>query len=493
MAISRRNLLTTAAASAVVAGGLIPGIKAKAQPLPGWTSLVRRDVNTLAPDDPLITSYRYAVGQMRALPAANPLSWDHQAQIHADYCPHGNWFFLPWHRAYLHQFEEIIRVISGNNFFTLPYWDWTRNPQIPPAFWGAGNPLSHSRNADQATNMPSEFTGAPVISRVMENTDFESFGSYKSSSPYNGTGGGYAELEGTPHNRVHSLIGGDMVTLFSPRDPIFWLHHCNIDRIWASWTFAGNTNTGDPDLADYVFVASQPSRSGTVNPSQFVDRNGNARVYRIRDVYVTGAMGYVYDRYEDAPQTSFAVAARSRAERRVSRSSVDAPLKKTASAGAALSTSLVVQKEQTEEVAATGRARQLSRIQSAPVRALPEIETATLKVFGLKGPEDPATSIRVFLNCDYLTVDTPINDPHYVASAAFFLARSDGTDAADDHQEHRVPAYVFDLTETIDALKRAGRDLGGNLTPQIIALNPDGSGAELEIDGKLEITFETAG
>lgn len=490
MTISRRTLLTTAAATAVVATSLVSRQTANAQSTDGSTHLVRRDVSTLAPDDPVIMNYREAVGQMRALPTSNPLSWEHQATIHFNYCPHGNWFFVPWHRAFIHQFEGIIRKLSGNNDFTLPYWDWTRNPQIPPAFWGTGNPLNHPRSANQTTSMPAEFVGEPVIKEIMEKTGFQQFASFKSSAPYNGTGGGTAQFEGMPHNNVHVTIGQDMVTFMSPRDPIFWLHHCNIDRIWASWNAAGNPNTNDPDLADFVFSASQADRSGMVNPSQFVDPDGNAKEYKVRDMYATGPMGYEYDRLEDAPQTSFIVAARSLAVRNVSRSTVEVALKRTASAGVALSTNLVVTQAQTDAVAVAGRAKHLSRFQSAVVSSLPRIATASLTVRGLKAPKDTATAVRVFLNCDYLTLDTPINDPHYVASAAFFLTGGHGDGG--NRNDHGA-TFVFDLTETIDALQRVGKDLRGNLMPQIIAVNPDGSGAELEIDGELEVNIETMG
>ncbi len=37
------------------------------------------------------------------------------------------------------------------------------------------------------------------------------------------------------HNIVHRFIGGDMGTAATPNDPVFFLHHCNIDRIWARW------------------------------------------------------------------------------------------------------------------------------------------------------------------------------------------------------------------------------------------------------------------
>jgi tyrosinase len=37
------------------------------------------------------------------------------------------------------------------------------------------------------------------------------------------------------HNRVHVWIGGDMAPGSSPNDPVFYLNHCNVDRMWAAW------------------------------------------------------------------------------------------------------------------------------------------------------------------------------------------------------------------------------------------------------------------
>ena len=45
----------------------------------------------------------------------------------------------------------------------------------------------------------------------------------------------------------------------SPLDPVFWLHHCNIDRFWAEWQAAGN-------------VSADPNRSYSNN---FFDADGN--------------------------------------------------------------------------------------------------------------------------------------------------------------------------------------------------------------------------
>ena len=43
------------------------------------------------------------------------------------------------------------------------------------------------------------------------------------------------DIEGSIHAAVHNWIGGDMLNMFSPYDPIFYLHHSNMDRIWAEW------------------------------------------------------------------------------------------------------------------------------------------------------------------------------------------------------------------------------------------------------------------
>ncbi|MFN0125291.1 MAG: tyrosinase family protein [Verrucomicrobiales bacterium] len=42
-------------------------------------------------------------------------------------------------------------------------------------------------------------------------------------------------LEGGPHNSGHRAVGGTMASASSPADPIFWMHHANIDRLWAIW------------------------------------------------------------------------------------------------------------------------------------------------------------------------------------------------------------------------------------------------------------------
>jgi tyrosinase len=95
---------------------------------------VRRDISKLTANDPIIQTYQAAVTAMKGLGSSDGRNWTNQALIHFNHCPHGNWYFLPWHRAYLLAFEQICRQLTGNNDFALPYWNWTANPSVPAVF-----------------------------------------------------------------------------------------------------------------------------------------------------------------------------------------------------------------------------------------------------------------------------------------------------------------------------------------------------------------------
>ena len=89
----------------------------------------------------MLASYAKGVEAMLKLPADHPQNWFRNAFIHLMDCPHGNWWFYVWHRGYLGNFERTIRALSGDDKFTIPYWDWTELPQIPDSmFDGALTP-----------------------------------------------------------------------------------------------------------------------------------------------------------------------------------------------------------------------------------------------------------------------------------------------------------------------------------------------------------------
>jgi hypothetical protein len=211
----------------------------------------------MAPDDPAVVSYRLAVERMKALPTSDPRNWSRIAQIHVDFCPHQNWFFLPWHRAYLIAFERICRQVLNDPEFALPYWDWTEQRTLPPAFaeptvGGRPNSLFDSTRVIRPDEpIPAGAVAQDVILRMMAETGFENFGSTRPNGQ-NSTDARWLRASGTstqlefgPHGVVHTTIGGDMGDMGSPLDPIFFLHHCNIDRLWAWWNAVGRRNMTD--------------------------------------------------------------------------------------------------------------------------------------------------------------------------------------------------------------------------------------------------------
>ena len=124
MAVSRRNVLLQ---GFVFGAGIIAenmsGMEALAQGQPPQ----RRTLQGLAWNDPIVATYRDAVGIMKQKPASDKFSWASLASIHGTdpnnyhFCPHGNWYFLPWHRAYTLMYERVIRDLTKNNSFALPY------------------------------------------------------------------------------------------------------------------------------------------------------------------------------------------------------------------------------------------------------------------------------------------------------------------------------------------------------------------------------------
>lgn len=156
---------------------------------------------------------------------ADPNSWAYWTNIHVHKCPHNIPYFFAWHRAYLFYLERRLRMVSGDSQLTLPYWDYYANATMPAEFT---NP--HSTNplyADRVNhNVRPALTMAPFASTV---TNFQrgQVNAFETS------------CEDAPHNPVHDIIGGVMATMESPVDPIFWLHHANVDRLWVAWVSAG--------------------------------------------------------------------------------------------------------------------------------------------------------------------------------------------------------------------------------------------------------------
>lgn len=245
---------------------------------------VRRDVATMANNDPVLEAYRDGISQMQVLGAGDPRSWTSQANVHLNFCPHGNWFFLPWHRAYLMSLEAIIRELTGESSFALPYWNWSCNRAIPAPFWEAGSVLNHSpRDIGPSDQADITIVGQNNLNDILDETDFELFAS-GAATALRGGGGFYGRLEGEPHNYIHgSFIGGTMGGYTSPLDPIFWLHHNILDYFWYEWNSRGNANTSDTTYTNF-------SLSG-----MFVDGDGNPATYQVGALILAPLLSYRFE------------------------------------------------------------------------------------------------------------------------------------------------------------------------------------------------------
>jgi tyrosinase len=270
-----------------------------------------------------------AVGKMMATPAGDPRGWVFQWHIHAvrddrskaaelarlypnasdpdrlladliwDTCeahfdPLRVNFFLPWHRMHLMSFERLVRNITGATHFTMPYWDYTDPDRraLPSQFRSPGDPLwkplfRTDRNPGVNDGMPIDQVGeAPLGLNAMMSPVY--------ADTLDGDAGFCANLDNAPHSAVHVDVGtrerGMGAVSWAANDPIFWLHHCNIDRIWASWNRAGGRNPTDEAYLGQAFT--------------FVDEAGEPLPTKVADVSETVPLGYVYDRYLDRPRSS---------------------------------------------------------------------------------------------------------------------------------------------------------------------------------------------
>ncbi len=205
-------------------------------------------------------------------------------------------FFLPWHRMHLMSFERLVRSITGATHFTMPYWDYTdTDPDrraLPSQFRSPGDPVwkplfRTDRNPGVNEGMPIDQVGeAPLGLNAMMSSVY--------ADTLDGDAGLCANLDNAPHSAVHVDVGtrerGMGAVSWAANDPIFWLHHCNIDRIWASWNRAGGRNPTDEAYLGQAFT--------------FVDEAGEPLQTKVADVSETVPLGYVYDRYLDRPRNS---------------------------------------------------------------------------------------------------------------------------------------------------------------------------------------------
>jgi tyrosinase len=235
---------------------------------------VRKSVYALPAGDVTLEWYNKAVKELLGRPINNPTSWRYMAAVHGaqssvtrpsnsagfwDACQHQNWFFLPWHRAYITMFEAVVAdcvaKLGGPADWALPYWNYSEdlsvNPNarsLPPDFVGKTRPDGSQNYLSSTRGTSLNLTDARVSTAALKIKAFPGgagggapgFGGAKAGPSHFGGGGDNGSLEMVPHNVLHVAIGGFMGDPDTAAlDPIFWLHHCNIDRLWEVWRNQG--------------------------------------------------------------------------------------------------------------------------------------------------------------------------------------------------------------------------------------------------------------
>jgi N-acetylneuraminic acid mutarotase len=197
------------------------------------------------------------------------------------------WYFLPWHRLMLYQFEGVIREVLHDEDFTLPYWNpITGNPDdlvVPAVFRDPGTTLY------DGTRWPWVNGGERIDKPYRDWLTLDALNEKFYIDSPNGSLGFNPRMDQNPHFFTHVALGGDMADFSTVGgDPLFYLHHSNMDRLWESWNRLGNSNPTDPKYLNRKFSYGDRSGKRVDLPVSAGDR--------------TAQLGYEYDSYEKPPQ-----------------------------------------------------------------------------------------------------------------------------------------------------------------------------------------------
>ncbi|MEM7057772.1 MAG: tyrosinase family protein [Pseudomonadota bacterium] len=519
--INRRTLLKTTAAAGAAAMAPIPAR--------GAANYRRKNVNSPGAKRD-VESYMKAVEVMLGLDPDHPHNWYRNAFTHLMDCPHGNWWFLAWHRGYLGYFEETCRKLSGDASFALPYWDWTADPEVPPvlfdtvldpdnsslyikdtadfekklnapmtAYWeGLTTPQRteqykrcfpafetmwqdaissfaeqpHGRFLTKANPKLDENTAEavsidtvlsalkPTIFAVEIDDKTPAFNSIITET-HQTAQTGFSLLEGQPHNKVHNNTGGSvddkgaivppygfMTQFLSPIDPMFFLHHGNIDRLWDVWT-RKQIAIGEP-----TGPADEDAKAFNSEPFLFYfDADENQVTSTAGEFLEIGAFDYDYEPGSGEEAIQVPVAA------------LQAPLASSAVVSASsLSDGAVATINVPDALLKSVRAPSEERRQFARITFTPPMDVA-------------GTSFRVFISPKDVAPDLSRDSVEYAGSFEFFGLR---------HKHVGPVTFTLGIDKTLDRMEAAGLLQPGQ--PISFTVIADGSG--VSTDGKMKGTLE---
>jgi tyrosinase len=432
-----------------------------------------------------------------------------------DQCQHQSWYFPPWHRGYLLALEAQIRHavirLGGPSNWALPYWNYFgpgSEYKIPPAFTattlpdGSANPLyvaaryGPSGNGNIFVPTNTAVAGGPVNQQCMSNdiytgndavTPPPGFGG--PSTGFSHSGGSSGNLENNPHNLVHVFVGGTAPggatwgLMSDPGlaalDPIFYLHHANIDRMWAVWNTT-NSNPVDPtwlkgpaSIGEREFVMPMPDRDKC---------HGKEWVYTPREMGSLHELDYTYD---DLPKLAPAVNVLADRLKTLGATAAEAGVTQGAGVTAATRMELVGASEQPVRIEGRGTAAlvrldpgvrsKLSASLNAAAQTLAPDRTF-LNLENVRGTHD-GTVLTVYLNLP--EGSAPDDHPELRAGSVglFGLHRAS---LADGQHAGQGLTFVLEITGIVDRLHLEGQLDNNSLRVSIVPYQ--------EIPGQAQIT-----
>ncbi|MDB5600011.1 MAG: hypothetical protein JWN71_2055 [Xanthobacteraceae bacterium] len=346
-------------------------------------------------------------------------------------------FFLPWHRYFVYFFEEVIRGVLNDTTFTLPYWDYlsgnVSDLSIPPEFRVPQSPLFR----------PNRNPWVNAGQRIdQQNPGSINLNAFKETTYINGSIGFCPILDNNPHGQVHGAVGNSTNMGQVPTaggDPIFWLHHCNIDRLWESWNrLPGRINPPWPDRS-----------------FPFADGNGKAISVKTAGANRVALLKYQYDKYYQPkvvpkiPVANPNLLAMSVATTRLA---APEPVK--------LDSDIV-------RVALSPGTSTLATPQAPKnLLALSAVQRQQYLILGgIQTHDETASTYNVYLDLPEGAATPGPGDPHYVGTLNLFNAAG--------HEGHTTNSHdtAFNVTDQVKALQAAGK-----LTPTpTVTLNRRGA------------------
>jgi len=230
------------------------------------------------------------------------------------YCQHGRETFPGWHRIYLMDFEKALqaadRALGNDGNVALHYWDWSVRPEDglpkivrerfngwPDDFWP--DSLKQERHTQALRRASDRSITSQLRSWGVGQEAYDCLLATQhwvhASTQFSGA---YPSIE-SPHNSVHVIVGGNGGQMggvaWAAFDLAFWLHHCNVDRIYESYLAI------EPDSAQEFenFQDNQQVDMFDADFEPFTKPDGSK--YRPKDTFDTAALGYKYDDLLKAP------------------------------------------------------------------------------------------------------------------------------------------------------------------------------------------------